>query len=143
MPDNRFALYTVRDTGVTAYEAKTAMASVALSSTPLVTSKDLVSYHWSTHTFTGTAALDSTIRAIGVMPARPYGLPFVIIAGSERVYAGAFWYPQSDARPPVPTINPTLFSAPYQIVKSPVDTLDVRNDERVREALSSAGVLLP
>ncbi len=136
------AFYTVQDAAMTAYEAKQTMQSVVLSATPLFTVKDITVYHWSTHTFSGTAALDSTIHSFSAIPGKSYGLPFIVTIGSERIYVGAFWYPYSSLRPPVPSINPTL-GAPYQISKSPVDSLDVRNDDRIHQALVTAGVIAP
>ena len=128
------AFYIVQDTTLSAYDVKQSVGSVSLVPTPLFTVKNITTYHWSTHTFEGTASFDSLMQRLRYIPGKTSGLPFVIVVGSDRVYVGAFWYPYSSQRPTVPYIDVYL-SAPYQISRSPADSVDVRNDVRVRQAL--------
>ncbi len=138
-----FSIYRLRDTAATASDVwDTALESLVLQDTPFLTSDSLTSYRWQTHEFTATASVDSQLSALGRRAGLSRGIPFVAVAGRDRIYLGAFWYSYSSLIPRVPYID--VFADPHRIRKSPDPSVvsDPRNDRRIRDALLSAGILV-
>ena len=78
-------------------------------------------------------------------------MPFVVVAGGERVYLGAFWTHLSSYLPkfPVCYADPAILAIDADLPKSAIrieapqieGQEDPRGDARVREALEAAGKL--
>jgi len=87
-----FELYLVADAQMTGADLeKYALDDLPLAESPLITSEDLVSYHWERHAFDLTEAAYERMLVIfaGGLPID--GVPFVVVSYGERIYAGAFW----------------------------------------------------
>jgi hypothetical protein len=139
---NGFAIYKLADSTIrTSQIVNTSLDSIVLSSMPFLTSKDLKSYHWSTHTFFTNSYIDSEFSKMKYWGGQSSGLPFVVVVNQTRIYLGTFWWPYSSSMPQVPYIWTDILS-PYQINRDNIATEpDKRNDPRIYEALLSAGVL--
>jgi len=110
-----------------------------LSSTPVISEVDIVSYDFSKH------AMSLRPEAIKRLP-RPsvFGTPFVVVVNGDRIYTGAFYS----------SVSSVPFALPVIVVNSPDPDqgvlnieraypqshavgVDLRSDERIRNALSS------
>lgn len=86
-----FEIYLVQ--GLTLEQAQaTALADLPLERSPLITGDDLVAYDWEDHTF-----LLKDNSKLGPDLLRR---PFVVVAGGDRIYMGAFWSPFFSMLPP-------------------------------------------
>ena len=74
---------------------RTPLEALKLAQTPLLTTSDLVGYERSTHTIKLTDAGYQKISDLLADNFQVGGIPFVIVSGGERIYAGAFWTPLS------------------------------------------------
>ena len=137
-----FAIYCLKDTLITAAQAaKLPLDGLELASYPLLTARDIKKYHWSTHQFDLQTRTDSVLNKIALARYKSAGMPFVVIAGKIRIYLGTFWWWYSSAMPPVayidlPRVTPRISLRPSG--RQP----DLRNDQRIHDALLSAGVLV-
>jgi hypothetical protein len=88
-----------------------------------------------------TAAVDSQLTAMQSVRGHTGGIPFVVVAGDERVYLGAFWYAYSSLMPQVPYIDVLL--EPHRIwqTTSPLVTEDKRTDPRIYVVLKASGIV--
>ena len=137
------AIYTLQDTTLSAAAVwDKPLESLVLTSRPFLTAEDITSYTWSTHEFTVTAPIDSQLATLKWVHGSTGGIPFVVVAGDERVYLGAFWYAYSSLIPQVPYIDVLLF--PHRIRSAPVGPAgeDKRSDPRIYRVLKSIGVLI-
>jgi hypothetical protein len=143
--ESGWALFRLADSSLTDYELRSVpLEKIALLKRPLITAADLTAYSWSTHSFTGTGRLDSTISTLSLLHGHSRGLPFMVAVDGQPVYLGSFWFGYSSIAdsgcpyvmlPPVP---------PYRIQASLLGEIpDPRGDNRVFEALSRAGILRP
>ena len=123
--------------------------ALELAESPLLTTSDLISYDRSTHAIEltdGGFQKVTTLLESGVQVA---GIPFVIISGGERLYAGAFWTPlSSQSYDGVVIIDPAFLSESNTIQITlgypGVDFYsgaDPRDNVRLMRALDAAGVL--
>lgn len=62
---------------------------------PILSINDIVSYAKSEHTLQLTQAAYTRVQNIFPTPVRVGGIPFMVCAGGERIYTGAFWTPLS------------------------------------------------
>jgi len=86
--DGGFGIYLV-DEVITAQEMLQAdVGELGLEETPIISLDDIVAYDATTHEIQLT---DSAYERIGGLEVPVQGLPFVVCAGSERIYGGAFW----------------------------------------------------
>ena len=83
-----FAIYLV-DEAITAQEMlQVDVGELRLEETPIISLDDLVAYDATTHEI---QLADSAFGRLGALDVPVHGLPFVVCAGSERIYGGAFW----------------------------------------------------
>ena len=138
-----FAIYRLQDTILTAAEVwDKPLDHLVLASTPFLTVRDVISYKWSTHGFTVTASVDSQLAAMKLVHGFMGGIPFVVVAGGQKIYLGAFWYAYSSMIPQVPYIDVILDPHTIHNTPSVLVTDDKRTDERIYRALQGAGVLI-
>jgi hypothetical protein len=83
-----FAIYLV-DEAITAHEMlQVDVGALGLEETPIISFYDVVAYDAATHEI---QLADSAYERLGALEVPVQGLPFVVCAGSERIYGGAFW----------------------------------------------------
>ena len=83
-----FAIYLV-DGAITAQAMLQAgVEELGLEGAPIISLDDVVAYDATTHEI---QLSDSAYERIGGLEVPVQGLPFVVCAGSERIYGGAFW----------------------------------------------------
>ncbi len=145
-PDS-FAIYRLADPSIGASAAWTVpLGDLVLEPSPFIRANDLKSYRWSTHEFVPSPALNTVLEAMAMKPGMSRGVPFVVVVGKERIYLGSFWWAYSSLMPQVPYIDVTIevaSSGSYAIQPAPLSSgADPRQDIRVRESLSAAGILV-
>ena len=127
-----FAIYSV---------AKDApeLAHVELDGEPIISARDLVAYDWRQHTIKlreGTPFRMPKTGEVGVS-----GKSFVVVAGGQRCYRGAWWTSLSSVATDVPVINVLEQKAGELHIElgyppaSFHSGADPRADPRVRQAL--------
>lgn len=137
-----FAIYMLQDTTLSASMVwDKPLESLVLAPKPFLTEEDITSYIWSTHEFTVTAPVDSQLAALKWAHGHTGGIPFVVVAGGERIYIGAFWYAYSSLMPQVPYIDVLLFPHRIWNTPNPAVNVDKRSDGRIYRVLKTAGVL--
>ena len=139
----RFAFYKLADSTMSATKAWTLpIDSLNLSSNPFLTEKDLTAYYWSMHSFTVHPTIDSIFSQLCMLGGKSSGVPFVVVANGSRIYIAAFWWPYSSSMPMGAYID-ACSAPPYIINREQLASLpDLRGDERIRNALKSAGILV-
>jgi hypothetical protein len=145
-----FELYLVADVQIAGPDLKNyELAELPLAEDPILTTDDIDNYIWNVHAINLTQDAYKKILTVfsGGIPMS--GLPFVILANGERIYAGAFWSHASSLsfdgvvimQPFDPSGQPLLISLGY-----PTDEFftgeDPRDDPRLRQALEGADLLL-
>jgi hypothetical protein len=138
-----FAIYPLADTTVTIDEAAGAdLSSLELAAMPVLSARDLEWYRWPSHVFAVKPDARSRLeRRFGGRGPRGV-VPFVVVAGGERRYLGAFWPMWSSLLPYVPHLSiplgqPLRMAAPGPIGQVP----DPRGKEEIRRSLEAAGLL--
>jgi hypothetical protein len=138
-----FAIYLLRDSTVTVSAASNRpLDSLVLAPKPLITQNDLQSYTWSTHTFTVQPAIDTLLKQMSVLGGKSSGVPFVVTVDNERIYLGALWWVYSSSISQVSYMYVSPIS-PHQIKHDSTSSKpDLRNDQRIHDALKAAGVFV-
>lgn len=138
-----FALYMLDDSTITATEAwRLSLDSLSLSDSPLLTENDLTAYYWSSHSFSARPNIDTLFGHMRWLGGRSFGVPFVVVARGNRVYVGGFWWAYSSSMPMGSYID-TYAPPPYAIQHHQSASMpDMRNDQRVYDALKAAGILV-
>ena len=147
-PADTFALYLLAG-DIAATEAQGLnLEALELERKPLITSADLLSYDWQTHTLELTSNAYAQIQQIFPTPVQVNGIPFVTCVGDERIYMGGFWTPASSLSfdgvvimqplDPAGTRIQISWGYPGSAVFSDADP---RADERILSALEQAGKL--
>jgi hypothetical protein len=77
---DRFGLFIVS-------RPDTNIQQVEVDKNPIITEKDIVEYHWKTHT------IILSEEGLSKFPSgnKYFGKPFIIVADGHRCYMGAFW----------------------------------------------------
>jgi len=145
-----FELYLVADEQMAGPDLNNyELSELPLAEEPIINTEDIENYLWDVHAINLTPEAYEQILAIfsGGMPMS--GVPFVIMAHEERIYAGAFWSPASSLsfdgvaimQPFDPSGQPLLISLGYP--NEEVFTgEDPRENPRLKNALEGAGLLL-
>ncbi|OPZ66894.1 MAG: hypothetical protein BWY83_02753 [bacterium ADurb.Bin478] len=139
---NEWATYLLADPSLTSYQIReTPLADLQPAPTPFITIGDLRAYHWKTHQMEFTPEMEAALDTLTIKKGTVYGLPFVVMVGDERIYAGAFWWAYSSLTPSCPYIQ-LISPKPLKISLPPLHQgADPRTDERVYWALMAAGLL--
>jgi len=144
-----FAIYLV-DEDITAQEMLQAdVDKLGLDETPIISLDDVVAYDAATHEMQLT---DSTYERLGGLEVPVQGLPFVVCAGSERIYGGAFWvsYSSLGYEGIVTDIFPAMANDPDRTLRIQLgypESLelfvgeDPRSHPRILESLEAGGKL--
>jgi hypothetical protein len=122
--------------------AKLGLDSLSLAEPAFLTSDGITAYSWAHHAFRVTPEALLRLKALEQRPYMSQGRPFVMVAGGERIYLGAFWYAYSSLAPTVPHIQVAPLS--LNIARAwaiPESTADVREDPRIYRLLKAAGIL--
>ena len=133
---------------MTAEEARVMpLDDLPLGDTALLTMEDVVSYQPDRYEMVLTDEAAERIRQMAI----PLdGLPFVMVAQGERVYAGAFWTPISSLSYSGIAAMFWLeedavilrFDLSYPASPELLEGVDLRNDERILKAFSKAEKLI-
>ena len=106
-----------------------------------MTSSDFKSYFWLSHSFELTSEMDSKWENFQMHGGITSGMPFVVTAGGDRIYAGTFWWAYSSSMPPACAVIETIQLTPYKI-ELMNGAKDKRSDPRIYSALNKSGVLV-
>lgn len=141
-----FSIYLAEDSALRAYDHdQTDLDSLELRDEPLLTEEDISAYSWKEHAFTLAEVSEVVFPRPGV-----YGIPFVIMSQNERHYLGGLWTMISSVAyvEPVIYVDAMASSRTYVIEWGyPAGAHgageDPRENPTIKEALRSAGKLLP
>lgn len=90
-----FSIYLL-DEDISAIEfSRVHIEEVALEKTPIISSKDIVSYELNSHSILLTPAGHKRLQRAFPKPVQVSGIPFVVCIGAQRICSGAFWTPAS------------------------------------------------
>ncbi len=142
--NNGFAIYLLAQNIPAAELARIDIDRLPLESKPIISNDDIISYDKANHMIELTPAAYTRVQQIFPIPVN--GFPFVVCAGNERIYTGAFWT----------SISSISFSG--VVIMQPVDTKnttiqitlgypgpefftgdDPRADSRIMKALEKDG----
>jgi hypothetical protein len=145
---NTFAIYLLAEPTDTRTLAQNQgwWKQVALSSAPVISEADIISYDFSNH------AMKLGPEAIKRLPEPPVtGIPFVVVVNRERIYQGAFYTSLSSisyARPVIVVDNPDatqpreagvlLIERAYP---AKMKGEDLRSDQRIKSTLKQLNKL--
>jgi hypothetical protein len=91
--DNGFAIYLLSQNVPATELSQIDLNRLTLETKPIISNDDIISYEKTNHTIELTQAAYTRVQKIFPIPVN--GIPFVVCAGNERIYAGAFWTPIS------------------------------------------------
>ncbi|MCG8500872.1 MAG: hypothetical protein MJB12_10760 [Firmicutes bacterium] len=87
VPKAEFGIYLLKDSAISRNEALTlTLSEIVIEQEPLIGIKDLVSYHWSDHSFVLTEEAKKRILKRDDLHERP----FVVVADNHYMYVGIF-----------------------------------------------------
>lgn len=145
-----FALYQLADDQIRGMAlVDMPLEALVLADVPLLTTADLISYERSTHTLELTDEGYQKVADLMTDNFQVGGIPFVVVSGGHRIYAGAFWTPLSSQSFDGVVIMDPIFlmenntmqiTLGYPAVEFFTGT-DPRADARLMDALEAAGVL--
>ncbi len=144
-----FELYLVAEEGMRGADlAVRPLEDLSLAAEPLITTEDLTAYNWEQHTFDLTEEAYQRLMAVFSLGMPLDGLPFVVSAYEERIYAGAFWTPLSSL-----TFDGVVILTPFDPAAGTFFIFtgypradqftgqDPRGDKRLMHALADAGLI--
>lgn len=144
-----FAIYLVGDPQITGPDLKNYdLAKLPLNAMPIITTQDLVSYDWARHGMNLTEDAYLRLLAIFVAGLPSSGVPFVVVAYEQPIYAGAFWTPFSSLSfdglvvlQPLDPAAQTLYISLGYPGEDFFTGEDPRANPRLQQALENAGVI--
>ena len=144
-----FALYLLGDPQITGPDIKNYdLDKLPLAAVPLITTENLISYDWDNHGLNLGLDVYQNLLAIFSSGLPSSGLPFVVLAYEEPIYAGAFWTLLSSLSFDGVTILEPLDPAGqtlYITLGYPSEAFftgeDPRDNPRLQQALEDAGKL--
>ena len=118
-------------------------AASPLAAAPIVNLMSIAYYEQSTNKavwddWSTTQGLLNSLPQVGV-----YGLPFVMVAGGERIYVGAFTTPVSSVLLDAPSIDTSTIPEDGFSIQAPPQAADPRLDPRILKTLGEATKLAP
>jgi hypothetical protein len=144
-----FAVYLLADPQITGPDIKFYdLDQLPLAAMPIISTENLVSYDWDNHGMNLSPSAYQQLLAIfsGGLPSS--GVPFVILAYDEPVYAGAFWSLMSSLSfdgviilQPSDPANQTLYIDLGYPGEDFFTGEDPRGNPRLQQALEDAGKL--
>lgn len=142
-----FAIYTLKNEDQSLTDvADQALENVTIAPQPVINIYELHSYEWHSHTMILTSQVGSTLEQMVHPDSTNNQHPFVLMAGGERIYMGAFLPAWSSLKPNMPHIPLTSSLGDSVITltihKSADRDGDVREDMRIYEALKAGGKLV-
>jgi hypothetical protein len=143
-----FAIYLIKGDFPSNQLAITGLYALQLQDQPLLTSQDILAYYQDTHQMDLTPEADQRVQNLFSNQVKVDGIPFVVVVGSERIYAGAFWTPASSLsfdgvvimQPLDPSQHTIGLSLGYPS-RAAFTGADPRGDSRVLQALRDEGKL--
>ncbi len=90
-----FGIYLLAEDGPATQLDGMDLDTVALQERPVIGINDILSYDRNSHEMQLTEAAYRRVQELFPLPVRVDGIPFVVRAGDEPIYAGAFWTPLS------------------------------------------------
>lgn len=144
-----FALYLVGDPQITGPDLKNYdLDKLPLGAQPILITSDLVSYDWDRHGMNLTENAYLLLQALFGSGLPSSGVPFVVTAYEQRLYAGAFWTPLSSLSfdgvvilPPLDPTGQTLYIELGYPGEANFSGQDPRAHPRLQQALENAGLL--
>jgi hypothetical protein len=144
-----FELYLLADEQMTGADLKNYdLAELTLANKPLISTDDITSYKWENHYINVTQEAYANVITAFSNGIPMDGVPFVIVSGGDRIYAGSFWTPLSSLsfdgvvilQPMDPTNAPLIIMLGYPGAGNFTGE-DPRDNSKLKQALQDVGVL--
>jgi uncharacterized lipoprotein NlpE involved in copper resistance len=144
-----FAIYLVGDSQITSPDLKNyALDKIPLNAVPILKTDDLVSYDWEHHGINLTEQAYARLIALFYSGLPSAGVPFVVVAYQEPIFAGGFWSPLSTLSfdgvvilQPFDPAGQTLYIQLGFPDESVFTGADPRDNPRLQQALQDAGLI--
>lgn len=134
-----YGLYLLKDTLLITSEAKKiALANLELQDAPIIKLDDVIEYKWDEQLISITNDASARFKGVEKKIKSIYGLPFVVVAGQQKIYLGNI-YPMysSYMHEDLPSINVAPFLE-MRILRAPMQSIqDKRMDERIYNVLAA------
>lgn len=141
-----FALYPLENDSLRAEQvASVAMDDLDIKNEPVISVFELHSYDWQDHSMSLMPKVSDKLEQILHKKNIAGGIPFVLVAGGERIYTGSFVAVWSSYMPKMPHIllSPVYTDTVVTLsIQSGMSSANVREDMRIYEALKAAGKLV-
>ena len=77
--DGEWAIYRLADVNVTSDQIRNErLVNLSLAGVPLISARDIRSYHWKTHVFECTSKADGLLDSVALNGGSVRGVPFVV-----------------------------------------------------------------
>jgi hypothetical protein len=143
-----FSIYLLADEVPASELSMVDLNDLELQEEPILSIDHIIAYSRETHEIELTAEGYERIQQLFTLPVEVRGMPFVVCAGADRIYAGAFWTLASSV-----SFDGVVICEPYdrdrRVIRiglgypSPeaFTGTDSRSDPRVLQSLEAAGKL--
>ncbi len=143
-----FGIYLLAKDQPATQLANSDLNTLELQERPVIGINDILSYDSESHEIQLTETAYRRIQELYPLPVRVDGIPFVVRAGNEPIYAGAFWTPVSSL-----SYDGVIILQPFRKDETSIGLLlgypglpasaeeDPRSDRRIINALDRAGKL--
>lgn len=141
--DAEFAVYLLKDQSLKFYNIyNKPVSSLELMPRPWLTSSDIRIYDFSSHCIYLKRNRAELFESRNGVPAPQMNSPFVVTVNGKAIYAGYFTAPASSYMAGAPSIDlsPIFYADDMISIISQNDETDIRNDERIKNVLSKAGI---
>lgn len=143
-----FGIYLLAEDRPATQLAAVDLRTLALQDQPVVGLADIISYDRHAHEMQLTETAYRRVQDLFTLPVRVDGIPFVVSAQGEPIYAGGFWTPASSL-----SFDGVIIPQPFSQDETKIGLFlgyparlvftgeDPRADPRIFEALEMAGKL--
>lgn len=143
-----FGIYLLAEDRPATQLADVDLKTLALQEQPVIGLADIISYDRHAHEVRLTETAYRRVQDLFTLPVRVDGIPFVVRAQGEPIYAGAFWTPASSL-----SFDGVIIPQPFSEDETKIGLVlgyparlvftgeDPRADPRIVEALERAGKL--
>ncbi|MBU2494130.1 MAG: hypothetical protein KJ571_16000 [Bacteroidetes bacterium] len=134
-----FGIYLLKNDTLSTDKAKQfSLESLIVENEPIINIDDIISYEWSNHIVNLTPEAFEKFNAIEIKIKSTYGLPFIVMVNSQKIYLGNV-YPgySSYFHMDLPFINVAPFIE-MRIGRAPdKNIVDKRTDQRIYSVLKN------
>ncbi len=141
-----WAIYRLSNPALTGSDVRNVpLSNLSLAAVPILSTADIRSYAWKTHTMECTAKATALLDSLSLCCGSVFGVPFVVTVDRKPVYMGCFWWDYSSIMQWCPFINLTFprgqTARTIHLLPS-LEGNDPRSDMRIYHSLRASGLLI-